>query len=63
MVDRAGQLLQRALGILDREDGQALIEYALIISLIGIIAIGGITLMGRRVDEMFSGIGNTINFP
>ena len=63
MADRVEKLLRRARVSLGREDGQALIEYALIISLIAILAIGGLTLAGSRIDEMFSAIGNSLNFP
>ena len=36
-----------------REDGQTLIEYSLIISLIALAAIGGMTVMGGQVDGLY----------
>ncbi len=45
---------------LGREEGQALVEYALIISLIALLAIGGLTLAGGKVDNMFSSIADTL---
>jgi Flp pilus assembly pilin Flp len=38
------------LSTLDREEGQALVEYALIISLIAIVSVAALTLAGVRVD-------------
>jgi pilus assembly protein Flp/PilA len=46
---------------LSNEEGQALIEYALIISLVALIAVGGLTFAGGRVSEMFSAIGSKLN--
>jgi Flp pilus assembly pilin Flp len=48
---------------LGREEGQALVEYALIISLIALLAIGGLTLAGAKVGLMFSSIADSLNLP
>lgn len=45
---------------LEREDGQALVEYALILSLIAVVAIGALTLTGVRVDSILSSIANNL---
>ena len=37
-----------------REDGQALVEYGLILSLIALAAIVGMTAMGSNVDGMYN---------
>jgi pilus assembly protein Flp/PilA len=42
------------------EEGQALIEYALIVSLISVVAIAALTLTGTSVSNLFSFIGNQI---
>ncbi len=39
-----------------REEGQGLVEYALILVLIAIVVIGILTLLGNRVSEVFSQI-------
>jgi pilus assembly protein Flp/PilA len=44
-------------GLRDREEGQALVEYALLLSLIAVASIGILTTLGKSV----SGIFNTIN--
>jgi len=46
---------------LRNEEGQALVEYALIISLVALIAVGGLTFAGGRVGDMFSAIGSKLN--
>lgn len=40
----------------DREDGQGMIEYALLAALISIIAIIAIGLVGGRVDDIFNDV-------
>ncbi len=42
------------------EEGQGLVEYALIIALIAIVAIGGLTLAGGKVGDMFTGISKKL---
>ena len=38
------------------EEGQALVEYALIITLIALVAVAGLTLAGNAIDDMLSTI-------
>jgi Flp pilus assembly pilin Flp len=38
------------------EDGQDLLEYALLVALIAIVAIFGVTLAGNEVDSIFKDI-------
>jgi Flp pilus assembly pilin Flp len=45
---------------LRREDGQALVEYALIISLIAVVAIGALQLTGTRVTGLLNGIAGDL---
>jgi pilus assembly protein Flp/PilA len=40
----------------NREDGQALVEYALILSLISVVAIGALTLIGTNVNNILGTI-------
>ena len=42
------------------EKGQGLIEDALIIALVSIVAIGGLTLFGPRIANVFNTIGGTL---
>ena len=42
------------------EDGQDLLEYALLIALIALVAIGGVTLAGAKVNTIFSNVATSI---
>jgi pilus assembly protein Flp/PilA len=42
------------------EDGQDLLEYALLIALIALVAIGGVTAAGVKVNTIFNAIANGI---
>jgi pilus assembly protein Flp/PilA len=46
---------------LESEDGQDLIEYALLVGLIVIIVIGAVTLAGTSVSTIFSNIATTLS--
>ncbi|HEU4325598.1 MAG TPA: Flp family type IVb pilin [Roseiflexaceae bacterium] len=41
-----------------KEEGQGLVEYALILVLIAIVVIGILTLLGSRVSSVFSTINS-----
>ncbi|NJO05525.1 MAG: Flp family type IVb pilin [Chloroflexaceae bacterium] len=41
-----------------KEEGQGLVEYALILVLIAIVVIGILTVLGGRVSEVFSDINS-----
>jgi Flp pilus assembly pilin Flp len=51
------QLVRARLGC---EDGQALVEYTLIITLIGLVAIAGLTLVGDQLGPTFSEIADSL---
>ncbi|MFO7171242.1 MAG: Flp family type IVb pilin [Chloroflexota bacterium] len=44
-----------------KEEGQGLVEYALILVLIAIVVIGILTLLGNRVSAVFSEINEGLN--
>ena len=46
-----------------REEGQGLVEYALILVLIAIVVIGILTLLGQQVSEVFSSINSGLDTP
>ncbi len=54
------QLLARVQSILRRDEGQDLLEYALLIALIAIVCVGAITLAGGKVQQAFSDIAAAI---
>jgi pilus assembly protein Flp/PilA len=44
----------------DREEGQALVEYALLLSLIAVVSIGILTALGHSVSSIFSGVNSAL---
>ncbi len=42
------------------EEGQALVEYALIVSLIAVVAIGALTLTGTSINDILKKIANNV---
>jgi pilus assembly protein Flp/PilA len=47
-------------GRLRRQEGQALVEYALIISLVAVFLVGALTFMRGKIDGIFTSIGNSL---
>jgi pilus assembly protein Flp/PilA len=54
------QLTQLAQQIRDREEGQALVEYALILSLVSIVAIGALTAIGTNVTAILDAVATAL---
>jgi Flp pilus assembly pilin Flp len=44
----------------DREEGQALVEYALLLSLIAVVSIGILTALGKSVSGIFSQVNSSL---
>ena len=42
------------------DEGQDLLEYALLIALIALVAIGAVTAAGVKVDQVFTDVANKI---
>jgi Flp pilus assembly pilin Flp len=64
MMDMLRSLPMRAylaLGSLrDKEDGQAMVEYALILFLVSVVSIAVLTTLGTRVSSVFNEVVNDI---
>ena len=43
-----------------QEEGQDLLEYALLVALIALVAVGGVTLAGGSVNTIFGNIAGAI---
>lgn len=43
-----------------KEKGQGLVEYAIILALIAIVVIAVMTVLGNKVNNTFSAIGNAL---
>jgi pilus assembly protein Flp/PilA len=48
------------LALRDREEGQALVEYALLLSLIAVVSIGILTILGTNVSTIFSKVNHSL---
>lgn len=44
-----------------KEEGQGLVEYALILVLIAVVVIGALTLLGQNISGLFNQLAGTIN--
>ncbi len=53
-------LVQYLKSFVRRDEGQDLLEYALLIALIAIVCVGAITLAGGKVQQAFSDIAAAI---
>jgi pilus assembly protein Flp/PilA len=47
-------------GRLREERGQAMVEYALIIGLVSVVAVGALTIMGGSVNAMYTTISTAL---
>jgi pilus assembly protein Flp/PilA len=47
---------------IEREEGQGLVEYALILVLVSIVAIGALAAIGTNVTNVLQTVANTLNF-
>jgi pilus assembly protein Flp/PilA len=46
-----------------REDGQDLLEYALLVALIALVAVAAVTAAGVKVNAIFNAIANALPVP
>ena len=54
------QLVNFVKSFVRNEEGQDLLEYALLIALIALVAVGGVALAGTNVSTIFTNIANQI---
>jgi pilus assembly protein Flp/PilA len=53
-------MLHAFVSLLRRDEGQGLAEYALVLALVAVVAIGGLIFLGTSVSSMLSGLGKTL---
>ena len=46
--------------ITKREEGQALVEYALILALVSVVAVGALTLLGGNVTGILNSVAGSL---
>ena len=55
--------LKSLLGSMKKEDGQGMVEYALLIGLIAIVVVAVLLLLGPAIVDLFHDIINTLRNP
>jgi pilus assembly protein Flp/PilA len=55
------KMLQIVKNLIVDEEGQGLVEYALILVLIAIVVIAALTFLGKKVNDTFQNIGTKLN--
>jgi pilus assembly protein Flp/PilA len=60
MKDKLMKLSVKLQVLLRSEEGQDLIEYALVVALIGFAATAGMSALSTKINTAFSNIGNTL---
>ncbi|WP_274432106.1 Flp family type IVb pilin [Alicyclobacillus sp. ALC3] len=45
----------------NREEGQGMVEYGLIIALIAVVVIGALIFLGGGIGKIFGNVANTVN--
>lgn len=45
----------------DRQEGQGMVEYGLIIALIAVVVIGALVVLGGGLKHIFGNVANTVN--
>ncbi len=54
-------LMLYAKSFVNQEEGQDLLEYALLVALIALVAIAAVTMAGGSVDTIFTNIANELD--
>jgi pilus assembly protein Flp/PilA len=60
MIRIAAQLQSREAQLRSREEGQAMVEYALILGLVSVVAIAALTAIGTNVNTIFGSIRDSL---
>jgi pilus assembly protein Flp/PilA len=55
------RFIERIRALRDNEEGQGLVEYALILVLVSIVAIGALTAIGANVTNVLQAVANHLN--
>ena len=61
MTNRLWMLSVKIQNLLSREEGQDLIEYALLVALISLGAVAGMGRLAGDINNAFNSIGNTLS--
>jgi pilus assembly protein Flp/PilA len=53
-------IIRVAAALRSREEGQAMVEYALILALVSVVAITTLTLIGTNVNNIFQSVADAL---
>jgi pilus assembly protein Flp/PilA len=54
-------VIQKVKALWRREDGQGLVEYALILVLVSVVAVGALTLVGTNINKVLNTLVNQLS--
>ena len=57
------ELITRLRALVNNDEGQDLLEYALLVALIALVCVGAITIAGTKVQAIFTSIGTSLVVP
>jgi len=60
LTEKYVKITSRLASLLKKEEGQTLVEYALLLVLIAIVVIAAVTLVGQKTNNAFSTIGASL---
>ena len=53
-------ILNAFASVRNREEGQALVEYALILALVSVVAVGALTLLGGNITTLINNVAGSV---
>jgi pilus assembly protein Flp/PilA len=54
-------IINRVRALMKKDDGQDLLEYALLVALIALVAVGAVTAAGTSVNNIFQAIAGSLS--
>jgi pilus assembly protein Flp/PilA len=61
MTEQYVKITSRLASLLKREDGQTLVEYALLLVLIAIVVIAAVRILGHKACNVYTSIGSSLS--
>jgi pilus assembly protein Flp/PilA len=55
------RIVEKVKALWRREDGQGLVEYALILVLVSVVAVGALTLVGTNINKVLNTLVNQLS--
>jgi pilus assembly protein Flp/PilA len=60
MLEVVQSLMARYVAMREDEEGQALVEYALILALVSVVSIAALTLLGGNISSILNQVANKL---